>query len=243
MLARYYSSSLGRFMAADPLSGYLEKPQSLNKYTYTVNNPLKYTDPKGLDFYLTDDKGKKVKGGDACSTDGSCDKKGNLIVKSSALNDPESGYSGTVNENGVQITGGQGAAVQGTYTAQFIAKTPAADLQGSGAFEGFSFNIDGIGRGGRAMASGTFTFNGDPSQTQSILFQRGGYQSGADTSGWSQLVHEGTSIHFGTGPSPHFTIPRGGEGGTSTTGEFHVDKDAPGLKHFVGCFTFGIDCR
>jgi uncharacterized protein RhaS with RHS repeats len=48
MLARYYSSSLGRFMAVDPLGGALENPQSLNRYAYALNNPLRFTDPSGL---------------------------------------------------------------------------------------------------------------------------------------------------------------------------------------------------
>jgi hypothetical protein len=48
MMARYYSSSLGRFMAVDPgRDTKLEDPQSWNKYTYVRNNPLKFTDPDG----------------------------------------------------------------------------------------------------------------------------------------------------------------------------------------------------
>jgi RHS repeat-associated protein len=49
MLARYYSSSLARFLAVDPSgeSIVLEDPQSWNRYAYTGNNPLKYIDPDG----------------------------------------------------------------------------------------------------------------------------------------------------------------------------------------------------
>lgn len=60
-LARYYSSSQGRFTSPDPLlaSGKTANPQSWNRYTYTINNPLKYIDPSGLIWgYYTDDKGK-----------------------------------------------------------------------------------------------------------------------------------------------------------------------------------------
>jgi RHS repeat-associated protein len=46
--ARYNSSSLGRFMSPDPLGGKLVDPQTLNKYGYVINNPLRYTDPTGL---------------------------------------------------------------------------------------------------------------------------------------------------------------------------------------------------
>ena len=50
MLARYYSSSLGRFMAVDPGDDTdPEDPQSWNKYAYVRNNPLKSIDPKGTE--------------------------------------------------------------------------------------------------------------------------------------------------------------------------------------------------
>lgn len=50
---RYYSSSIGRFLSPDP-SGITKadshNPQSLNMYTYAINNPLIYVDPTGLDY-------------------------------------------------------------------------------------------------------------------------------------------------------------------------------------------------
>jgi RHS repeat-associated protein len=48
--ARYYSGAQGRFISADPLlnSGRPDIPQSWNRYSYTLNNPLKYIDPDGL---------------------------------------------------------------------------------------------------------------------------------------------------------------------------------------------------
>ena len=50
--ARYYGSSMGRFMSPDDFGGHLEDPQSLNKYSYVGNNPLSRTDPTGHDFHL-----------------------------------------------------------------------------------------------------------------------------------------------------------------------------------------------
>ncbi len=53
MLARYYSSSLGRFMAVDPGDDTAaEDPQSWNKYAYVRNNPLAYLDPTGEESYF-----------------------------------------------------------------------------------------------------------------------------------------------------------------------------------------------
>ena len=45
--ARYYDSDIGRFVTVDTVKGDSENPQSLNRYSYTLNNPLKYIDPKG----------------------------------------------------------------------------------------------------------------------------------------------------------------------------------------------------
>jgi len=48
--ARYYSSTMGRFMTPDPLlnSGRPWDPQSWNRYSYVRNNPLSNIDPTGL---------------------------------------------------------------------------------------------------------------------------------------------------------------------------------------------------
>jgi RHS repeat-associated protein len=45
--ARYYDPTIGRFITADTNLGSLTDPQSLNRYAYTRNNPMKYTDPEG----------------------------------------------------------------------------------------------------------------------------------------------------------------------------------------------------
>ena len=46
--ARYYSSSLGRFLSTDPLGGSIGDLQSHNAYAYVTNNPTNGTDPLGL---------------------------------------------------------------------------------------------------------------------------------------------------------------------------------------------------
>jgi RHS repeat-associated protein len=62
--ARYNSSAMGRFMSPDPaglLAVSLKNPQTWNWYAYTMNNPLRYTDPTGK-YTCADDKNK-------CQTD------------------------------------------------------------------------------------------------------------------------------------------------------------------------------
>ena len=44
---RFYDSSIGRFTTADTMKGSLSAPQSLNRYVYVKNNPMKYVDLRG----------------------------------------------------------------------------------------------------------------------------------------------------------------------------------------------------
>ena len=45
--SRYYDPSLGRFAQPDSIVPNVYNPQSLNRYAYVLNSPLKYTDPTG----------------------------------------------------------------------------------------------------------------------------------------------------------------------------------------------------
>jgi RHS repeat-associated protein len=51
MKARFYDPLLGRFMAADSIVPNPADPQSLNRYSYVLGNPLRYTDPTGHNPY------------------------------------------------------------------------------------------------------------------------------------------------------------------------------------------------
>ncbi len=46
--ARYYDPKIGRFITKDIAGPDYENPQSLNRYIYVLNNPVKYIDPAGL---------------------------------------------------------------------------------------------------------------------------------------------------------------------------------------------------
>jgi RHS repeat-associated protein len=45
--ARYYDPELGRFIQADTTISDLPNPQSYNRYSYCLNDPLRYNDPSG----------------------------------------------------------------------------------------------------------------------------------------------------------------------------------------------------
>src|SRR5260370_11847431 len=49
--ARYYSNTQGRFTSVDPLQASVHpiNPQSWNRYSYVLNNPLRLVDPSGMD--------------------------------------------------------------------------------------------------------------------------------------------------------------------------------------------------
>lgn len=47
MNGRVYDAVLGRFLSADPNIQFANDPQSYNRYSYVLNNPLSYTDPSG----------------------------------------------------------------------------------------------------------------------------------------------------------------------------------------------------
>ena len=50
--ARYYDPTIGRFISADTIVQYTANPQSFNRYSYCLNNPLKYVDPSGHYVYI-----------------------------------------------------------------------------------------------------------------------------------------------------------------------------------------------
>lgn len=85
--ARMYQNKHGRFTTVDPLmaSASLINPQTFNRYTYTGNNPINYTDPSGLkwvqdgnyEIYWIDDKedlnGRVDVTGQTLTLGGGCD--------------------------------------------------------------------------------------------------------------------------------------------------------------------------
>lgn len=53
--ARWYDAKLGRFLSADSIVPGSANPQAFNRYSYVLNNPLKYIDPTGHGHMCTAD--------------------------------------------------------------------------------------------------------------------------------------------------------------------------------------------
>jgi RHS repeat-associated protein len=56
MHARLHNPQTGRFLSVDPVLNVkraMKRPQAWNRYAYVTGNPMKYVDPRGLDFVLT----------------------------------------------------------------------------------------------------------------------------------------------------------------------------------------------
>ena len=147
--ARYYASSMGRFLSPDwagDLEGVIDldptDPQGLNLYTYGGNNPLSNTDPDGHDYYL--------QGGSQCGQNGvSCDQQGYVlgadgnraVVTDAQLASGQYGTTFYSNGNLTSIKTGQG-----TFGAQFFDASPgtvSATVYADPRISGFSQGLIG----------------------------------------------------------------------------------------------------
>jgi RHS repeat-associated protein len=261
--ARHYASTMGRFMQPDPVGGHNEDPQTLNRYAYVRNNPLSLTDPTGLDFYLScqtasntcgkDAAGNLVQGTTTTTTNANGDTTSTFnptVVTSASLQDPNSGNTGTVNQNGVQITS-NGQTSEGI----FINGTPSADLAGSGKLEGLLFNVNGSDEKSGNLDYGNYVYTGSRNQSDvvKLLGERGGFQYGPEklfgnyhhegelnfrfsSGAHPNLFNYGPSLHMLVSQDPRATVPVG----PGYKGNFHVDAKT-GPQHSV-CAETGVGC-
>jgi len=253
--ARYYASSMGRFMSPDPLGGHLEDPQTLNKYSYVANNPLSRTDPTGLDFNLqctqTKDNASTCQGGlqGTTTTDAngkstftatriSSDAKGNLSDQNGNK------YSGAFDGKNVSFTGADGSKSTGSWIQN---SNPTSGITGSGSLSN-NFNFTFYNHGANQTLNFTFTYSGSMTQAFGELRNAGftHWNTGDDIgfSEWRTDVAGRNSSHFLVWDpnwleqqtmSPPSTLPQG----PGTKGEGHVGEYYPGVRHTV-CDVLGI---
>jgi len=168
--ARYLGSSLGRFMSPDPMGGDTKDPQSLNRYAYVRNNPLKLTDPTGLNFNLacsgpdtatcqgglqgtttttttTDANGNQTTTSSFTATEISNDKNGNLVDQNGNQ------YSGTFDGTNVSFT--QNGSTQSSTGVWKEGSDPTSGITGGGALDdSFHFTFAQHGAGQKLNAFG-----------------------------------------------------------------------------------------
>lgn len=151
--ARMYQNKHGRFTAPDPLlaSANAANPQTFNRYIYTGNNPVNYTDPGGLVWCRQDGSGSTHTywtGGKQCDSGYSiADGQDVVITQGSFTSRSTNGPAGpgtvvTLNANGTvtvlnpsvpgeaaRIADATGARSQAAQ--QEIISTPAAEVGGT----------------------------------------------------------------------------------------------------------------
>jgi RHS repeat-associated protein len=179
MDARYYGSTMGRFMSPDPLGGHTEDPQTLNRYAYARNNPLVYTDTTGLDFNLdcAKNNGTTCQGGNAYYKDANGDYQKTVIKSDDKGNlSDQSGnkYSGTFDGKNVSFAGADGSKSNGSWIQ---GSSETKGITGGGELsDKFQFTFSDHGNGQALHAS--FTYGGTFNQAQSEL-EKAGYSFSA----------------------------------------------------------------
>jgi RHS repeat-associated protein len=125
--ARYYASSMGRFMTPDPSGLYYadpENPQSLNLYSYVLNNPLINVDPDGLEC-VWDDGSFDSKDDKQTGSSGGCKGQGGTWVDPKAFSTLNAGdWSNKANSN---IAGIAQDLNSSSTTVTVTAKDPGID--------------------------------------------------------------------------------------------------------------------
>ena len=192
--ARYMSSAQGRFTSPDPVfasAAHLTDPQMWNEYAYVRNNPLRLTDPTGLDFYTTcthttdnGDTCQQVQNGSAKvwvqgTTDSggftanriANDENGNLVDVAHG----NAAVEGTFDQNGVHFNGST------TANGQFIEGSDQTNISGSGLFAGIEGQFVSA-CGGSCQARGALNelAPGALATMESGLNRQGGLMSAID---------------------------------------------------------------
>ncbi|MDR3712329.1 MAG: RHS repeat-associated core domain-containing protein [Puia sp.] len=105
--ARYYASSMGRFMSPDPAGPWaadVSDPQSWNFYAYARNNPLINIDPDGYDCVYLNNAGNGVESVDQNSSSTECMGDGKNNKGTGGYWVDGTATSGTYNPNNNDIT-------------------------------------------------------------------------------------------------------------------------------------------
>jgi len=227
--ARYYASSMGRFMSPDwgtkpQAIPYADpgNPQTLNLYSYVLNNPLLKVDPNGHDWFNVDKKWQWQKGSVYHDANGNATK--------------DKGYAGLLvaTANG---TNKQGAT---TYSLTLYDQNKVV-ATGSG----FSGGNAPLSNGGQfhlnAIADGNYTIRADIHNPAANSIDPRSDQPppayGIQPIPRSPI--DGWDVYGAYGPMRARMMPND-PGGTDGA-YFHGQFDGYGYTH--GCLSYGTDTR
>jgi RHS repeat-associated protein len=241
--ARYFSAAQGRFTGADPLFETTERvsdPQQWNLYAYARNNPLRFTDPTGMDIWL-EGCGKDS---DTCHKNyvGTWDEDHKTFTRTHLSGDLTD--SGQLGNRGITVEYG-GKSYQGVWDTVKTEQN-AVLLSGAGAINGFTALVTGdcnhtcIAEGtlGLPSASGGVNFFGS-SEAMKALSGSSEYQKnpGLDALDFFHKDNSGFQVNFRGYQSPDQQglpsthIPVSSLPGQLQT--FHVDARYP-YEDFTG---------
>ena len=204
MDARYYGSSMGRFMSPDPVFATVNRlydPQQWNMYSYGRNNPLSNSDPTGLDFNITGCGSNSATCQNNLFGTTSTDANGKSSFTATVLSNDANGglvdqngnsYNGTFDQSGFHFSNSDGSVSGG---GQFIHDSAETDLAGSGVFSGTEgrFNSD---CGGSCQGKGSIS---------DIVAGSGAVQSAKDAFGLSK--EDAFNIFGGHGKAENYRGP------------------------------------
>jgi RHS repeat-associated protein len=136
--ARYYGNSSGRFLSPDPSAlAYADptNPQSLNLYSYVLNNPLINIDPAGLDCVYDNGDGTVSTG------TGDCNNSTEALANAGHYIDCDGCTSGAAGANldaatgSLYLTDANGNGISGTTVSDFADPqgTPATNVTVNGS--------------------------------------------------------------------------------------------------------------
>jgi RHS repeat-associated protein len=177
--ARYFGSSMGRFLSPDPLGGNLVDPQSLNRYTYVLNNPLRFTDPTGM--YV-------------CKDSADCSSKADQKFEKTLA-----GLRGSKDADVARAAGAYGAA-----NSDNGVKVGFADLSTKGE-NGNTVSTVGVDANGNLQANSDVTINSkiDGDSYAAAVGHEGSHAADAQDVVASGLSNGDNTIHAGMNITPY----------------------------------------
>lgn len=128
MNGRVYDYNLGRFMSVDPFIQAVGNSQSVNPYSYIMNNPLAGTDPSGYMSIAVGEHRYKISCSGDCPESSSGDSEGN----ESSSGETGSGSTEGSGQQSQQVSGGSVLPVGGGDIVQEINENTSNGSVGNG---------------------------------------------------------------------------------------------------------------